>query len=412
MANERQSHAERLERLAARELAARLGAAGWQLERDPQLERRPDLLFSRGSDQLVVEVKAMPGSPRRALLPGLLADAILRARRIAVDLNAMPLAIVAAKSLSDSMVEELAQYVDDYANGAAWGVVDERGRFAVRGVGLESVRSSRSEPQRRASSRHHFVPKSQLADPFSDLGQWMIKVLFAEEIPAQFLNAPRQGVGIRNISELAERADVSLASASKFVAALESIDYADREAGEIELVLRDQLMRFWSSKWRGAKRELPARLVIPSDKPLERMKEALRRHRRSWPSAAPAEAVAESVGRFESSRPRACLAQFSACDALGVGVVRDVMPHIYIEGFDQELIDELGFMFVDRGQEADVVLREPKFPESVFRGCVDVDGVPVSDILQCWIDAWMDQGRGYEQVKAIRDRLVQLGVFE
>jgi len=413
MAKEAGSHEERLEQLAAEALAAGLGADGWQLERAPESDRHPDLLFSKGGRRLVVEMKALPGAPRRAILPGLLADAILRARRIARDLDAQPLAIVAAKSLSDSMVDELARYVNEYADGAAWGVVDERGRFAVHGDGLESV--SASMPVRKPipdRSKWAASSSSPLANPFSDLGQWMIKVLFAEEIPAQLLNAPRRGVGVQSVSELAERADVSLASASKFAAAMSSSGFIDREGGGFDLIMRDSLMRFWSSKWRGAKLEFHARFAIPSADPFGRLKRALERHRSSWPGDASSGAVAESGRSLEAPRSRACLAHFSACDALGVGVVRNAMPHAYIEGLDQRLIEELGLIFVDHGEEADVVLREPRFPESIFRGCVDVDGVPVSDILQCWIDAWMDQGRGYEQVKAIRNRLVSHGVFE
>lgn len=401
MANERQSHAERLERLAARELAARLGAAGWQLERDPQLERRPDLLFSKGSDQLVVEVKAMPGSPRRALLPGLLADAILRARRIAVDLNAMPLAIVAAKSLSDSMVEELAQYVDDYANGAAWGVVDERGRFAIKGKGLGSIEASRP---RRGASRGVVQASRKSASAqgvFSDLGQWMLKVLLAEDVPVAWLSAPRGEA--RGVSEFAELAGVSISSASKFLACLEQPGFLNRSANGMQVVERERLLRYWASAaMQRAVGELPARFALPAAAPLERLKSELRRHRERR--------LSEGAG--DSARPRACLALFAACDALGVGIVRGAPIHLYVEDFDLELIEALGLVMADDARDADVVLCNPEFPESVFRGAVEVDGVPVSDVFQCRNDVWRHPARGQEQAEEIRRRLIDCGVLK
>ena len=55
--------------------------------------------------------------------------------------------------------------------------------------------------------------------------------------------------------------------------------------------------------------------------------------------------------------------------------------------------------------EADVILRKPRYPESVFRGCVLREGVAVADALQCALDVVHPPARGSEQAQEILDRL-------
>ncbi len=392
-------------------LAEALQQAGWNVFWPGGSDhggRQPDFVVRKGELAYAVECKSSALGARQSVLEGALADAILRARRAAEQSGLRPLAVVCAASLSDSMVERLERYAAEFGDAAAWGLMDRRGRLVLRGEGLESVPESRPRP---AAGRQR-ARKSSHANVFSDLGQWMLKVLLAEEIPASLLNAPRAGFGVASVSALAERADVSLASASKFLSAMSARGFVEQERGEVEIVLRDQLMRAWASAGSGDFEELPARVVFPSRDPLARMKSELARLRREWPEGA-ASRVRERAGSGSAARAsRACLGLFAACDALGVGIVRGARPHIFVEGFDLALLDELGLELVDPGGHADVLLRKPNFPESLFRGCVNVDGVPVADVLQCWIDVWSHPVRGQEQAEAIRGSLVQLGVFE
>jgi hypothetical protein len=48
-----------------------------------------------------------------------------------------------------------------------------------------------------------------------------------------------------------------------------------------------------------------------------------------------------------------------------------------------------------------VVLRVARWPESVLRGAVSVRGVPVADIIQCWLDVSAEPARGAEQAAFI-----------
>ena len=54
----------------------------------------------------------------------------------------------------------------------------------------------------------------------------------------------------------------------------------------------------------------------------------------------------------------------------------------------------------------DMYGRIPENSESVFRGAVQRDGVPVSDILQVWLDVSSHPARGKAQAAEIRKKVL------
>jgi hypothetical protein len=105
------------------------------------------------------------------------------------------------------------------------------------------------------------------------------------------------------------------------------------------------------------------------------------------------------------------LAAFAACEQLGLGFVRGVVPHLYLEdGGDARgaaLLERLGLRRVEAGAPADVMVREPPYPESVFRAAVLRDGVPTADVIQCWLDVSHEEARGPEQAEHIWKALLE-----
>ena len=51
-------------------------------------------------------------------------------------------------------------------------------------------------------------------------------------------------------------------------------------------------------------------------------------------------------------------------------------------------------------------LRLARWPESLFRAAADVDGVPVADAIQCWLDVSGEPARGAEQAGLIWRRVL------
>ena len=97
---------------------------------------------------------------------------------------------------------------------------------------------------------------------------------------------------------------------------------------------------------------------------------------------------------------------------VAVGFVSGVAPHLYAEDVSAHAFGELGLVAANPGERVDVFLRQPKYPEAVFRGAVWKDGVASSDILQCWLDVSDHPVRGEEQAQHIWNRVLKPRLLE
>ena len=351
--------------------------AGWKVKVEPRVgSRRADLLVRRGERAYVVELKIAPEGRRDRLVP-LLAQAILEARSVAREVpeGAAPLAVVAAPRIPDPVVAELKEFCLSHAPDAAIGVIDLEGLRAFVGPALDSLNAPRASGRRLHSQAHE--PVIHL---FSDLNQWMLKVLLAPQIPEPLLAAPRGEY--KNASQLASAAQVSIMSAFRFLRQLGQEGFLDESAGALHLVRLEELFNRWQAASLRPVRELPARWIIRGD-PKRQLGEALR----SPPS-------------------RACLGLFAAADALGFGFVHGVPPHIYVEDLRPAGLRQLGLSAEVSGQP-DVFLRVPSAPEAVFRGAVRKSEVPACDVIQVWLDVSAHPARGHEQAALVHRRILQ-----
>ena len=372
--------------------------AGWKVRRQPSVGGlRADLLAQRGEHSYVVEVKSAPEGRRDRLLP-LLAQAILQARAFAERSPEplAPLAIVGAKSVSEALVRDLDRFVQEYAPDAAVGLVDMEGFQWFRGPGLES---SMNAPRGRAARRLRVrAPEVAISHLFSDLNQWMLKVLLAPAIPADLLSAPRGEY--RNASELAAASSVSVMSAFRFVRQLRLEGFLDESSSILSLVRLEELLRRWQSESQRPARDVPMRWILRGDSSRQ-LHDALRAL--SPESAAPP----PRSRRAEAPSPRLCLGLFAAADALGLGFVHGVAPLVYLERLEPGVLERLGLSLEAPGASPDVYIRVPASRESVFRGAVRRDGVPVSDVVQVWLDAGAYPARGPEQANMMYRKVLQ-----
>ncbi len=154
----------------------------------------------------------------------------------------------------------------------------------------------------------------------------------------------------------------------------------------------------WASANRHASREIPARWIIRKD--VKQLQESLAAYTDEL------EDLSRSGRASSGSIPnRCCLGLFAAADLLGFGFVRGVPPQLYMERIEPDLLRRFG-LAVDNGSggSPDAYLRIPTNPESVFRAAVRIDGTPVCDILQIWLDTNSYPARGREQADMIRKR--------
>jgi hypothetical protein len=227
----------------------------------------------------------------------LFAQAVLQAARAAGE-KAAPLAVVAAPWISPRVAAQVMAFAERYAPDVAAGVIDFEGFALFRGPHLEEMNApGRDLP---LSVRQSVRDSGQF---FSDLNQWMLKVLLAPELPDALLSAPRGQY--RNASQLARAANVSVMSAFRFVQQLEREGYLHESAPYVRLVRREDLFSRWQALSARSPREVPMRFLLPGDRSVQ-----LRRMLGSG---------------------RACLALFAAADALKIGFVSGVPPYVYVQ---------------------------------------------------------------------------------
>src|SRR5579862_7484114 len=353
---------------------------GWKLLEEPrEKDVAPDFLVSGHGKKLVVEIKRASEGRKDRVIP-LLSQAALEAVHYSRVMpgHPVPVAIVGANRISDSVAEEAKQFVRERAPEVAIGVLDLEGLRLFAGHGLESLSSAR-RPESNLRP-----PRVRAPQLFSDLNQWMLKVLLAPRIPDVYLGAPRGRY--HGPSQLAEAAGVSVMSAFRFVEEFSKEGFLESGPGALRLVRIRELMNRWVAASQQRVLEIPMRWV------LHRGKKALGSALRSYVSdqRVPFPNLADPLS---SPRPRLCLGLFEAAEALGIGFVHGVKPYLYLERLNAEVLKELGLSGDAEEKEADLFLRIPGNRESVFRGVVRKDGVPVSDILQVWLDVGQHPSR-------------------
>ena len=357
---------------------------GWKVLQEPrEPNAAPDFLVSGHGKKLVVELKRASEGRKDRVIP-LLSQAALEAVHCSRNIpgHPIPVALVGANRISDSVAEEAIRFLRKRAPEVAIGVLDLEGLRLFAGHGLESLSSARRPQSDLAPS------KARAPQLFSDLNQWMLKVLLAPLIPELYLSAPRGRY--QGPSQLSEAARVSVMSAFRFVEEFSKEGFVESSSGVLHVVRLRELMIRWAAAGQRRVLEIPMRWV------LHRGRKALGSALRSYQSD---RLMASSNFSDEDSSPRArlCLALFEAADALGVGFVHGVKPYLYLERLNADVMKELGLSGNAEEDEADLFVRIPGNRESVFRGVVKKDGVPVSDILQVWLDVSQHPSRGKEQ---------------
>jgi hypothetical protein len=208
----------------------------------------------------------------------------------------------------------------------------------------------------------------------------MLKVLLAPELPEAFLGAPRGRY--RSASQLAAAANVSVMSAFRFVRQLQREGYLDGSHAYLNLVRRDDLFSRWLAASSQRVEEVPVRFLLRGD-------------------------PQSQLGRVLSSG-RVCLALFAAANALGLGLVSGVPPHVYLPRLKlANLTAWESIVPIGAGEQPDLILRRANATQSVFRGVVRPDGLPASDVLQVWLDVSSHPARGREQAALIWRRVLK-----
>jgi hypothetical protein len=345
-----------------------LAEAGWQVR--PLAGRRTGYLVRKGARLHVAQVQRARES-RQDLIRGHLADAVLQAcRRAGEEKRARPLAIVVAPNLSERMRSQLREYMSDVAPDVAYGLVDDRGHAEFHRLQQQEIVT------RLVPSSSTVVSAHSAGLLFSDLNQWLLKVLLGNFLPPALLHAPG-GQPFRTVSALAQAAQVSLPSAARLAVALETEGFLEKSSGQLRLLRVPLLLERWKTEGLRRPVEVRARFALPS-KDLDRQ------------LAAAAAAASD-----------AALGLFSAAAHLNARFVKGAPRHLYLRNVNPDSLQRVGLVPATDETPADVVVRKPTAPEALFRGRVNRDGISVTDVLQTWLDLSSHPARGSEQAAVL-----------
>lgn len=355
---------------AERYVAEFFRSHGWGVQELDDHIHDAYLHIQRANQHFIVEVKSVSEARPDRVLP-MLSMAILEAKAAAERAgNADALAIVCVPQLPQALASRVLQFAQHFAQGVDVGVLSWRGEQCFSG---DELRSLNLLPQEQGRFVDKAPPKA--VNLFSDANQWMLKLLFAWELPDGLLNAPK--MRFRSGSELAAVAKVSAMSASRFLQQLRSEGFLNDSSSSLNLVRREELFRRWSASAMRSSQEMPCRFLlrIPAE---QQIRDVLSKHPED-----------------------ACLGLFAAADELEVGHVSGVPPYVYVRKLPEVgEADWPGLMAYPSGRP-DLILRQALFPKSTFMGCINRNGLLVADIFQVWLDVSNHPSRGQEQAELI-----------
>ncbi len=356
---------------------------GWEVE--PGGPNHADFVLHIGEDQFEVEVKSLSeGRPDRVV--PLLAQAILEAKTYSERAkNSKPMAVVCVNNIPAALFNNVLGFAEKHAPGVAVGILSADGLGLLKLADKNSIVVDQRN-ELRQKSRTKLVPPTapQSVNLFSDLNQWMLKVLLSREVPEAMLTAPRGEY--RTGAELAAGAKVSGMSVSRFLQQLRDDGFlGESPEGHLRLVRRQELFDRWGSfsLRRGA--EAPMKFLFRASVPQQIDK-----------------LVQAQVGA-------ACLGMFSAADALGLGFVSGVPPYIYVKSLPGMGGADTGWEMVKPFPEGtpDFIARQSIFAESTMRGAVHREGKVFTDVIQTWLDVAHHPSRGQEQADLILHKVIR-----
>jgi hypothetical protein len=224
---------------------------------------------------------------------------------------------------------------------------------------------------------------------FGDLDQWLLKVFLFARSQAVGWGGPRGS--IRNLAQLAKLASVSPPLVYRWAAAMERSGYLSKPRRRVPvLVNSNALLAEWRGRYRLSHNKQIACSSVFGDHSEESFREDFLNRLRQLPANAPPCAL--------SGHQAGWLYRLKHSDARSI--------HLYVSGESVRLMKHLQLV-ESQNAVAPVILLEPKHLRSVFGGVSRIDGVPVCDILQVYLDLYYLPDRGREQAEFIHERMLE-----
>jgi hypothetical protein len=242
-----------------------------------------------------------------------------------------------------------------------------------------------------SSSSSSSLSSSKIKLSFSDIDQWLIKVLLLSpvDIALQFWGGP-MGYA-ENAFQLSKLAGVSQMPANLWAKAMEYSGYLKRIGRKNMVPLRiEALIEEWIGRYRFSDNNIyPFRSmfrVSNYDAFIGELFEEIRLN-------------SDKLGELGIAAHQACkLHEVKHSSAKSI--------HIYCREDIHNVAKILKLVPSEEEQKADLFLVEPKYPKSVFGGVLKKKEIPVCDILQCYLDLYHLPDRGREQAAIVHENII------
>ncbi len=361
------------------------GVSGWlaqqglksQSESSGYGPLRPDLVVKGPSGPVIVECK-VAHAYRSKVFPALIGDAILRARH--VDPQPDFLLAFLLQKLNQNAISDVESYAKAFCPSLNWVLLDENGD------GVADISGARSKLSLEPYSHADDAPgdsSSGRGRLFSPSNRRLLKMLLLPGIDPRYWGGPQERPDA--VVKLAKACDLSQPKASSFVKQFEEAGYIRRSDGVLKVVRHEELLDDWyfaMKQERGGLRPVRSMYGDPLEKIISRVK-----------------------ARYgQRNRPDAIVGSHYACHLHGVGRSNVKSAMLYVGRAGVAAMKELDLVADESGSAA-VWLVSRDF-DAVRQGAVIADGLPVCDILQCYLDVGGSRARGQEQADYIAEKIL------
>ena len=380
---------------------------------EPGFTPRVDFIFSRDGENYAVEVKHSRKS--HLVFMHLLPRAILLLQAVNRISGFLPIVAVVVEQLSNRDIQRMASHMDFYAPQVGWLFIDrnenivfkdivqeqyqilKRGKIAWQGkvppvdVNISPYLDLPPQSASYSEFAEASVPYLNQQLSFSDSEQWLLKVLLlgSRNFKPSYWGGPIGNAA--NAFQLSKLANVSPPVANSFVTAMESSGYL-RKVGRKKMILLSPgtLLEEWRGKYRLHDNWIfPYRSAYPI-LDFERFFEEI---------LADIKHVNKVMGPLAITAHQACrLYKVKHSSAKSI--------HIYFWGDRHSTTEALNLVPAEGRGDADLFLIKPKYPKSVFRGKTKKKGIPICDILQCYLDLFHLPDRGEEQANLVYETII------
>lgn len=322
---------------------------------------------------------------RAASFRALIGDAILRFQRDSTTKRRRDVQLLLAvllERMSRKTSDDLKEYAGKYEPDLNWLVLSEGGEGVFRLLGRE-------EPVRLSEPLRTRMEATAAGNPigiFSPRNQWLLKLLLMPGIDHRYWGGPDSKP--HSVGELAEVSGVSQPSVSQFVQRAESAGFLRRSENDFIMLQHRELLEDWSHALKHRPLNSVGVRPIYGDEPEQKWLARVRQYCAKSPNQHPV-----AVGSH------------LACHLHGVGRSNNRSMILHVNRPLPELMDKLQLV-EDSSPAPWLKLVFPFFADTVFRSSVVLDGVPVVDLLQCYLDVRTSPARGLEQADHIFQKVL------